>query len=91
MVTCLLFIIQDIQEGDTLCGRYGPHTSNIQRHCRNCDVTYAQLDDQRVRCSVLVAKEMHVIAQSDDKVKNGLSTHWIMHLIILPLPIPKVA
>jgi hypothetical protein len=40
IVTCLLFIIQDIQKGDTLCGRYVPHTSNIQLHCRNCDVTY---------------------------------------------------
>jgi hypothetical protein len=78
IVVCLLFIIQDIQEGDTLCGRYGPHTSNIQRHCRNCDVRYAQLDDQRFRCSVLVAKEMHVIAQSDDKV---LRQKWSQHAL----------
>ena len=31
IVTCVLFIIQDVQEGDMLCGRYGVHTSGIQR------------------------------------------------------------
>ena len=40
IVTCVLYIIQDIQEGDALCGRYGPHTSNIKRHIRNCDCKY---------------------------------------------------
>jgi hypothetical protein len=31
IVTCILLIIQDIQEGDSLCGRYGPHhpTSSV--------------------------------------------------------------
>ena len=31
IVACVLFIIQDMQEGDMLCGRYGVHTSGIQR------------------------------------------------------------
>ena len=33
VVTCLLFVIQDMQEGDMLCGQYGNHSSRgIQRH-----------------------------------------------------------
>jgi hypothetical protein len=31
IVTCVLLIIQDMQEGDMLCGWYGVHTSGIQR------------------------------------------------------------
>jgi hypothetical protein len=30
IVTFVLFIIQDMQEGDVLCGQYGVHTSGIQ-------------------------------------------------------------
>ena len=48
IVTCILFVIQDMQEGDTLCGRYGPHTPQIQRHCRACDVSYGNLENQNV-------------------------------------------
>ena len=44
IITCILFVIQDMQEGDALCGRYGPHTPQIQRHCRSCNVSYTQLD-----------------------------------------------
>jgi hypothetical protein len=32
IITCVLFIIQDMHEGDMLCGRYGTNTSNIYRH-----------------------------------------------------------
>ena len=38
IVTCILFVIQDMQEGDMLCERYGSHSSGIQRHCRACNV-----------------------------------------------------
>jgi hypothetical protein len=31
IVTCVLFIIQEMREGDMLCGGYGVHTSGIQR------------------------------------------------------------
>jgi hypothetical protein len=50
VITCVLFIIQDMQEGDMLCGRYGSHTSGIQRHCRACDVAFNDLDDPFVQC-----------------------------------------
>ena len=32
IVTCVLFIIQDMQEGGQLCGCYGPHGPSIHRH-----------------------------------------------------------
>ena len=66
IVTCLLFVIQDIQEGDTLCGRYGPHTSLIRRHCRACDVSYEDLDNPDVNCQYLEAATMHEIALCPD-------------------------
>jgi hypothetical protein len=32
IVTCLLFVIEDMQESDMLCGCFGTHTSGDQRH-----------------------------------------------------------
>jgi len=43
IIVCILYVIQDIQEGDTLCGRFGPQTSKIQRQCRPCDINYDKL------------------------------------------------
>ena len=43
IVTCILFIIQDMQEGDMLCGRFGLHTPQIQRHSRSCNIDYKGL------------------------------------------------
>ena len=50
IVTCILFVIQDMQEGDALCGRYGPHTPQIQRNGRSCNITCAQLDSPFLSC-----------------------------------------
>jgi hypothetical protein len=55
IVTCILFVIQDMQEGDALCGRYGPRTEQIQRHCRLCNVRYTQLDSPFFTCRYLLA------------------------------------
>ena len=33
IVPCILYVIQDMQEGNMLCGHYGPHTPQIQRQC----------------------------------------------------------
>ena len=76
IVTCILFVIQDMQEGDTLCGRYGPHTPEIQRHCRSCNVQYADLDNDKVECRYLFAIAMQEIAASNDKV---LCARWSQH------------
>ena len=43
-ITCILFVIQDMQEGDALFGQNGSHTMGIQHYCRACNVSAAQLD-----------------------------------------------
>ena len=67
IVACILFVIQDMQEGDSmLCGRYGLHSSGIQRHCRACNVDYVKLDNHLVQCSYLTADMMYEIAIAGD-------------------------
>jgi hypothetical protein len=76
VVTCILFVIQDMQEGDTLCGRYGPHTPLIQRHCRACNVSYDNLDNQNVKCMYLDADMLNTISASDDPNERK---RWSQH------------
>lgn len=77
VVTCLLFVIQDIQEGNMLQGQYGNHSSGIQRHCRVCDVNYNNLDNHLVQCSYLTSDFLNEIAaRADDAI---LHKHWSQH------------
>jgi len=62
IIPCILCIIQDMQEGDMLCGRFGPHTPGIQRHCRSCDIDYDNLDNPDIDCKKLFANPLHQIA-----------------------------
>ena len=78
VVTCILFVIQDMQEGDALCGRFGTHTIGIQRHCRACDVSTKQLDYPNAACSFLLAADMALIAHNDDK---AVRTRWSQHFL----------
>ena len=78
VVTCILFVIQDMQEGDALCGRFGTHTIGIQRHCRACDVSTTQLDNPNAACSFLLAADMALIAHNDDK---AVRTRWSQHFL----------
>ena len=66
VITCILFVIQDMQEGDMLCGRFGPHTPGIRRQCRSCDISYQNLDDPYVQCQLLEAHQMAQIALGVD-------------------------
>jgi Plavaka transposase len=67
IVTCILFIIQDMQEGDALCGQYGTHGVGIQRHCCGCNhANHADFDNPHVKCSYLMATNMADIASNDD-------------------------
>lgn len=77
IVTCVLFIIQDMQEGDMLCGRYGVHTSGIQRSHRSCDVNHENLKNSDAGCRYLIASDMDVIAQheTDDATRKRWSQH----------------
>jgi hypothetical protein len=67
VVTCIIFVIQDMQEGDALCGRFGIHTIGIQQHCHACDVSTTQLDNPNAACCFLLAANMALIAHNEDK------------------------
>ena len=58
IITCILFVILDMQEGDALCGPYCLHTTGIQCHCCACNVSAAQLDNPNAICTFLVAANM---------------------------------
>ena len=78
IVTCILFVIQDMQEGDMLCGRFGPHTPQIQRHCRACTVNYKELDNPDAVCEFVLATDMAQIANdADDNVRRLWSQHFL--------------
>ena len=78
VITCILYVIQDMQEGDMLCGRYGSHGSGIQRHCRACDVNHEHLDNPNVLCSFLEAHAIADIAQNPDvAVRKRWSQHQL--------------
>jgi hypothetical protein len=77
IVTCVLFIIQDMQEGDVLCGRYGTHGPSIQRHSRSCNVSFQDLGNWKTKCTYLVASDMHLISQSDQATRTQWSQHQV--------------
>ena len=63
VITCILFVIQDMQEGDQLCGRFGPHTPNIACHCQACNIKYEYLDLPNAQCRFVLVEYMARIAQ----------------------------
>ena len=76
--TCILFIIQDMQEGDMLCGRFGTHTSKVQRQCRACNVNYDDLDNLTDPCRYVYAEPMAQIAACPNDV---LRQRWSQHAL----------
>jgi hypothetical protein len=66
IVPCILNVIQDMQEGDMLCGHYGPSSPQIQCQLGSCNVDYKGLACHNVRCKYLYAAPMHSFAQSND-------------------------
>jgi hypothetical protein len=88
IVTSVLFIIQDMQEGDMLCGWYGVHISGIQRSHQCCDVNYNDLKNSDVHCKYLVASEMHVIARIKEYGYWLLITYSPSYGCTLPLLSP---
>ena len=89
--TCILFIIQDMQEGDMLCARFGPHTPQIQRHCSACTVEYDCLDDPNAVCRYLSAFEMRQISQSNNEMLcKSYSQHQLINVFdSVPLADPQ--
>ncbi len=83
--TCILFIIQDMQEGDTLCRRFGPHTPQIQRHCGACTVEDDCLDDPNAACHYLSAFEMQ-----QTMLRREYSQHQLINVFdSVPLAEPQ--
>jgi hypothetical protein len=77
-MTCILFVIEDMQEGDMFCGQFGPHTSKLQRHCRACTVNYEELDNPHAVCTFVLATDMARIANdADDNVRRLWSQHFL--------------
>jgi len=91
IICCILYIIQDMQEGDMLCGRFGPHIERIQRQCRACDINFGELSNPNVNCQWLYAKPMHAIAVSGDtKLQQRWSQHQLYNAFInMPFADPK--
>jgi hypothetical protein len=76
--TCILFIIQDMQEGNMLCARYGTHTSKVQHQCRACNVNYDDLDNLTDPCCYVYAGPMAQIALCPN---NALCQRWSQHAL----------
>jgi hypothetical protein len=76
--TCILFIIQDMQEGDMLCGRFGTHTLKVQRQCRVCNVNYDDLDKLTDPCCYVYAGPMVRIASC---LNDVLRQRWSQHAL----------
>ncbi|KAI2490314.1 hypothetical protein MHU86_24256 [Fragilaria crotonensis] len=77
VITCILYVIQDMQEGDMLCGRFGSHGAGIQRHSRACDVDHENLDNPaEVQCSMLSAQAISAIARDPNVATRK---RWSQH------------
>ena len=81
IIPCLLFIIQDMQEGDQLCSRYATHMKEVQRHCRACDIGYADLGKHNAKCKWILAKPMQEIASGNTKDHKALQKRWSQHRV----------
>jgi hypothetical protein len=77
-ITCILFVIQDMQEGDALFGQNGSHTMGIQHYCRACNVSAAQLDYLRAVGTFLVAADMACITHNPDQM---VRTQWSQNFL----------
>ena len=72
----ILFIIQDMDEGDRLCGRFHSHNKGVQRHCRACTINFEDLEDPGAFCRFVTQEEIFAVADSDDTELQKLwSTH----------------
>jgi hypothetical protein len=92
IMTCILFIIQDMQEGDVLCGRFGPHTPQIQRHCCSCTVEFNLSDDpDAAACRYLFAFERRPISHSYNEIlRKAYAQHQLPNIFkTVPLADPQ--
>jgi hypothetical protein len=80
-VPCILYVIQDMQESNMLCGRYGPHTPQIQRQLCLCNVDYKRLAchnrNVNICMQILCILLRNPMTLQFDNV--GHSMDWTMH------------
>lgn len=71
-----LFIIQDMEEGDRLTGRFKPHVRGVKRQVRACNVNFENLANPQARCRYVTASQMARVAQSNNE---DFRQKWSMH------------
>jgi hypothetical protein len=86
VITCILYVIQDMQEGDMLCGRFGSHGAGIQRHSRACDVDHENLDNPEVQCSMLSAQAISAIARDPNVATRKRWSQHRLHNVFDSIP-----
>ena len=47
----IAFVIGDTDGHDAMCCHYTGHSANIERHCRDCDVSTEDCDDPDYQCT----------------------------------------
>lgn len=67
-------IIGDCKGNDLLCGRYGSHSLNVKRLCRDCNVESRHGDDHNHICKFLSRRD---IENRSKENMNDLSFHLI--------------
>ena len=64
-------------KGGILCGQFGPHTPQMQRHCQACTVIYKELDNPDAVCEFVLATDLARIPHdNDDNVMRLWSQHF---------------
>ena len=77
LVCPLMFIICDNEEADKLAGHYSSRTAGIQRPCRLCNVTFADLDDPDCEFTYTTWNDVCVACDGDNDQLKTLSIHNI--------------
>lgn len=76
LVVVFLYSIQDMDEGDKMCGRYKGHNKGIQRHCRACDIPFNEMDNPEAKCRFVTAGEIRRVASSgNEELQKRYSIH----------------
>ena len=80
IVCPVLYIIADTEGADKVCGRYAGHRLEIKRHCRMCNVTSINLDNEMFKYKYLKQSDMHNIAMNGtDEQRKAFSQHKVFN------------
>ena len=83
------YVIQDMDEGDCLCGHFHSHNEGVQKQCLVCTVNFEDLQDPEAICQFVTQEEIFIVANSHDKdLHKQWSTHWhktLMQVLLLQI------